>query len=121
MIYGTDRLSDSIIKFFKICELERDKYLLSVTQKIAKLSELKGIAFDNQDWKRSNYPNRNYICRITAHGFHHKLCHLKHFHEIGSICKCKFCGSAISDKYHIYDCCGNEEIIKFCKKIEVIN
>ena len=48
---------------------------------------------------------RNAVCRVTAHGLHHRLCtEAKKWHEIGEECSCKRCGEKIGDRWHILEC-----------------
>lgn len=70
-----------------------------------------GPAFIDTKWKMANQKNRHCFTRVTAHGFHHKLCIYNTFHKApldeftDSECLCKFCGESFSGGlYHILSC-----------------
>lgn len=60
-------------------------------------------AFSNVNWKNPNFKNRHIFTRFAVHGFHHKICIIKEFHECGTQCKCKLCGEQC-EQYHLLKC-----------------
>ena len=87
---------------------EWEKYAEDLERKRSELAERKlttGPAFSRQDWKLANRTDRAAICRMTYHGFHHKICTRGNFFEsIDEDCICKYCGSGKIDKYHVMNC-----------------
>ena len=41
------------------------------------------------DWTQSNFEKRQIFARLTVHGFHHKLCVNKRWHQACDLCICE--------------------------------
>ena len=64
-----------------------------------------GPAFLRPDWKGSNRSDRARICRLTYHGYHHRICRDEDFFErIKESCTCKYCDQELIDRYHVLTC-----------------
>jgi hypothetical protein len=47
----------------------------------------------NREWTQGGYELRHVMTRLSVHGFHHRLCQAKSFHEPGPECVCIRCGN----------------------------
>jgi hypothetical protein len=64
-----------------------------------------GPAFKNNGWKTANRTDRQYLCRLTYHGFHHVICGEKDFYSRPEkTCFCIYCGDHKMDRLHILSC-----------------
>jgi len=54
---------------------------------------------------------RHLITRFAVHGFHHKLCGRRDFHEPSSLCRCTYCGN-VCDLYHFNDCISSPSLFQ---------
>ena len=64
---------------------------------------------------------RSAVCRVTAHGLHHRLCiDGGKWHDIGKKCVCKKCGDRIEDRWHILQCIaiGGEDLMERVREVE---
>jgi hypothetical protein len=50
-------------------------------------------AMINREWTQGGYELRHIMTRLSVHGFHHRLCQAKSFHEPGPECVCIRCGN----------------------------
>ena len=67
-----------------------------------------------RDWTRANYELRHIVTRFAVHGFHHRLCVNKRFHEPNPECVCELCGNKC-DRYHAQSCVRRQgSLTKFC-------
>jgi Reverse transcriptase (RNA-dependent DNA polymerase)/Endonuclease-reverse transcriptase len=87
---------------------ETENYLKFIKKRIDKsedinLSFYNTFALKNQRWKEPNRRNRHVVTRFAVHGFHHKICVVKEFHECSKACKCNLCGERC-DQYHLLIC-----------------
>ena len=66
--------------------------------------EFYGIsAMIDKNWKKANQEQRQVGTRFAIHGFHHKLCKNKEFHNPTADCECGFCEKKC-ERYHILNC-----------------
>ena len=72
-------------------------------------------AMVNTEWMRAEYELRHVVTRFAIHGFHHRICTTKSFHQACQECICVLC----SEQCHIYHAleCKKRSVslIKFCK------
>lgn len=61
-------------------------------------------AMMERNWTKENQPQRHTITRYAIHGFHHKICVVKKYHNPQEDCVCELCNGKC-DKYHISKCC----------------
>lgn len=87
--------------------VEMTRYLDHRREKVEQLMDMDciwGPALSNIIWKQElQTPLRVAICRLTSHGFHHRLCRNSRFHTPSEECRCKLCGASAS-LYHIEAC-----------------
>jgi hypothetical protein len=55
------------------------------------------------DWKKPGYELRHSITRYAVHGFHHRLCRKKNYHDRDLNCVCELCGK-LCERYHAEVC-----------------
>lgn len=80
-------------------ELERKRADFDIEEYAA------GPAFHSEGWKLANRKNRAHTCRITYHGYHHKICTRKDFFvNYDESCTCKYCGEKRINRHHILKC-----------------
>lgn len=60
-------------------------------------------AMVTQNWQRRLQPNRHLVTRYSLHGFHHKLCHRRGFHDPDVGCVCRLCNQPCPI-YHLDTC-----------------
>ena len=60
-------------------------------------------AMTTEDWKQTNYELRPLVTRMAVHGFHHKICATKYFHEPGPDCVRELCDTPCA-RYHVLEC-----------------
>jgi hypothetical protein len=60
-------------------------------------------AMTNREWMQGGYELRHIMTRLSVHGFHHRLCQAKSFHEPGPECVCIRCGNHCK-RYHVWSC-----------------
>ena len=65
-------------------------------------------ALTQTKWQDSNYEKRHLVCRLSCHGFHHKICLNKKCIDMCNDCICKFCMKAGATLLHALSC----EILK---------
>ena len=71
-------------------------------------------AMTSREWTEGGYELRHTVTRLAVHGFHHKLCNTKSFHDPGPQCICARCGEQCA-RYHVLDCkMRPESLVKFC-------
>ena len=62
-------------------------------------------AFSTKNWMVAGFEKRHIVCRVSVHGFHHKLCAKGSVeHEKDNDCICQFCGGICSDLNHAINC-----------------
>ena len=75
-------------------------------------------AMIEREWTRSGYELRHVMTRFAVHGFHHRICATKNFHEVNKTCICELCGKAC-DRYHVALCKERTlTLTKFCLEEE---
>ena len=75
-------------------------------------------AMIEREWTRSGYELRHVMTRFAVHGFHHRICATKTFHEVNEACICELCGKAC-DRYHVALCKERTlTLTKFCLEEE---
>jgi hypothetical protein len=71
-------------------------------------------AMINREWTQGGYELRHIMTRLSVHGFHHRLCQAKSFHEAGPECVCIRCGNHC-ERYHVLSCSlRTESLTRFC-------
>ena len=60
-------------------------------------------AMTNRSWTNTNQDLRHLVNSIAVHGYHHKICKIKSFHDPGSNCACELCDQPC-DRYHVTNC-----------------
>lgn len=60
-------------------------------------------AMQDRTWTEANHEMRHVTTRLATHGFHHKVCGNKTYHEPNDKCVCVLC-SELCDRYHIIKC-----------------
>ena len=71
-------------------------------------------ATTGKEWAEANYELRHLVTRYAAHGFHHKLCRTKHFHQPTEDCVCSLCEKQC-ERYHAEKCTKrNISMTQFC-------
>ena len=121
MMASEDSLTEDLQRKLDLVDAVWTNYKELRAQKIDKTVErgyLMGPAFVNDRWKKANQTDRHCHTRLTAHGFHHKLCQQTNFHEISPGCCCKLCDAEDIDLYHVLSCVGVEgrnlvDIVRF--------
>lgn len=87
---------------------EWEKYAEDIESKRSELRKKDfsaGPAFSRDDWKLSNRTDRAAICRLTYHGYHHKICTRGDFFDVvDKACSCTHCGQRPIDRYHVLSC-----------------
>ncbi|KAJ4430781.1 hypothetical protein ANN_19372 [Periplaneta americana] len=56
-----------------------------------------------RNWTKENREQRHVLTRLAIHGFHHKICSDKTYHNPSDSCVCELC-SQRCDRYHITVC-----------------
>ena len=56
-------------------------------------------AMVNREWTQEKYDLRHVMTRFAIHGFHHRVCSRKPFHQANKECICVLC-----DIYHVMEC-----------------
>ena len=114
LIYDIDKrflFNDHVIQSYKLLLNKKFQNLLNSDFAYAP-------ALQSDGWKKPHQVNRNYITRLSAHGFHHLICLNTDFHRPNEACLCKQCGSPASYLYHILNCPRIDSYIKFVKNEE---
>ena len=57
----------------------------------------------DKNWKKANQEQRQVVTIFAIHGFHHKLCKNKKFHNPTADYECGLCEKK-SERYHIVNC-----------------
>jgi hypothetical protein len=65
------------------------------------------------DWKEPGYKLRHSVTRYAAHGFHHRLCRRKNYHDPDLKCICEFCGK-LCERYHGEVCTKRTSLTALC-------
>mgnify|MGYP000250499100 CR=1 FL=1 len=60
-------------------------------------------AMNTRTWMGTNQHLRHIITGLAVHGYHHKLCKKKTFHDPSNDCVCELCDNQC-DRYHITNC-----------------
>ncbi|PSN45130.1 hypothetical protein C0J52_18284 [Blattella germanica] len=78
-----------------------------------------------RSWIKENQPQRHITIKLATHGFHHKLCKTKIYHELCESCLCELCGDQC-DRYHIlkclnrvFHCSDKNSVIESCQPLSV--
>ena len=58
----------------------------------------------DRSWTLGNRANRYLVTGYAAHGYHHKICSEKRFHEPNEECICELCGESSHNLYHLEEC-----------------
>ncbi|KAJ4448320.1 hypothetical protein ANN_10335 [Periplaneta americana] len=48
-------------------------------------------AMNAEDWKGPNFELRHVFTRTAAHGFHHRVCDQRGYHQASTQCSCRLC------------------------------
>lgn len=67
-------------------------------------------AMQDRTWMEANHEIRHMKTRLAIHGFHHKVCCNKLFHEPNDECVCVLC-LELCDRYHIIKCRNRQKSI----------
>lgn len=71
----------------------------------------------NRSWTGTNQELRHFVTSMAIHGYHHKLCKSKCFHDPGQDCVCDLCDK-YCDRYHVLTCeKRSKSIIDYCTKL----
>ena len=71
-------------------------------------------AMCSREWTQPNYEMRHILTRYSVHGFHHKVCSMKIFHEPNHECKFTLCNGPC-ERYHVEKCTYRHlSLNKFC-------
>ena len=71
-------------------------------------------AMRTNEWTQPNYEMRHILTRYAIHGFHHKICRTKKFHEPSEDCLCELC-DGVCERYHAEKCKNRHvSLRKFC-------
>lgn len=57
----------------------------------------------NDDWKKPDRRTRHLATRYAIHGFHHRVCSTKSYHDPTELCRCTLCLEPCS-RYHAGEC-----------------
>ncbi|KAJ4449792.1 hypothetical protein ANN_01196 [Periplaneta americana] len=72
-------------------------------------------AMTTRDWANTNYELRHIVTRYAVHGFHHKICTTKRYHEPNDECVCELCQKPCG-RYHVENCRESKtSLTNFCK------
>ena len=64
-----------------------------------------GPAFTSKGWTAENRSDRKFICRLTYHGYHHKICAKNDFFtDQDDDCACSYCGEQSITRLHLLQC-----------------
>ena len=71
-------------------------------------------AMVNRAWTGTNQELRHFVNSMAVHGYHHKVCTAKHYHDPGPNCACELCDEQC-DRYHVLRCGKRvKSIIDYC-------
>ena len=81
-------------------------YINSLENKLVDIDDefFKSPAVVQNNWRRSNYPKRHLVCRLSTHGFHHKYCFNAKCKERNNQCICKYCFCTAESLLHCLKC-----------------
>ena len=69
----------------------------------------------NRSWTGTNQELRHFVNSMAVHGYHHKICRTKTYHDPDSICICDLCEKHC-DRYHVLICKNRvKSIIDYCE------
>ena len=91
----------------EINDTEWEKYTQHRNEREANYAEESyeaGPGFTDPTWKRPNQRHRHCYTRMTAHGFHHKVCLNGNFHEPSNHCTCRKCDGTANERLHVLRC-----------------
>lgn len=72
-------------------------------------------AMVDRSWTEANQDLRHFVNSLATHGYHHKICSTKTYHQPDENCVCELCYQPC-DRYHITQCRKRDiPIIKLCK------
>lgn len=72
-------------------------------------------AMTNRSWTDANQDLRHLVNSIAVHGYHHKICKTKCFHEPGNNCVCEL-REQPCDRYHVTKCKKRmKSLVEFCE------
>ena len=72
-------------------------------------------AMIDRSWTGTNQELRHFVNSLAVHGYHHKVCKNKGFHDPDNNCVCELCEQPC-DHYHITVCKKlGKSLIEFCK------
>ena len=103
---GCDGLIEDLVPRFKLSETPAlELFRRNQAAKAASLSDefLNSPAMVSDAWKGPCNGSRHLITRYSLHGFHHKLCARRGFHDPDDRCVCIYCG-ALCSVYHFDSC-----------------
>ena len=84
-------------------EYEKEREAKKAEHHLQNLSD--GPAFRGEGWKGANRTDRQRICRLTYHGYHHKICTKEDFFsDSDDACTCKYCGEQRIPRLHLVNC-----------------
>ena len=100
-------LSEDLVREGFFSSVSFVNYMEDWQTKLASVEEscLLSPAFSSKEWMGSGYTKRHIVCRVSVHGFHHKICvkgDLDHEKDID--CICQFCEESCVDINHAIDC-----------------
>ena len=73
-------------------------------------------AMINRAWTDTNQELRHFVTSLATHGYHHRICRTKSFHEPDVNCVCDLCGNSCN-RYHTLTCQSRAvSVINFCIK-----
>lgn len=68
----------------------------------------------NKDWMRAEYDLRHVVTRFAIHGFHHRICTRRSYHQACQDCICVLCQKQC-DTYHVAHCTKRpDSLVQFC-------
>lgn len=75
-------------------------------------------AMTNRSWTEANQDLRHLVNSMAVHGYHHKICKNKCFHDPEENCVCEMCEQPC-DRYHITTCKKRvKPLAELCKQCE---
>ena len=100
-------LTESLVRTARVPSTPAyERYLLVMEEKLADLEAefFLSPAMTQTDWREGNHEKRHLICRMSDHGFHHKLCLTDYCKFRSRTCVCRYCFTSCVSLLHALHC-----------------
>ena len=105
-LVGTSNFIDDLMSAHNLAPTQASrKFMEEHRQKAAEIDPAfyHTPAMTEEEWKTANYELRHLYTRGAIHGFHHRVCNRKGFHNADSECVCELCNRPCT-QYHLFVC-----------------